>query len=147
MPVVAGIHGAVAGAGLAVMLSADIIVAARSTKFAMAYAGIGLTPDCGVSTLLPRAIGSHRALEFVVAGRVIDASDALDWGLVTEVVDDYPVPDRVADIAARIASGAFHALGQARRLIRAGLGRSLEQTVLDEARTIAAAVGTPEAND
>lgn len=145
VPVVAGVQGAVAGAGLAVMLAADVIIAARSTKFTMAYAGIGLTPDCGVSTLLPGAVGTQRALELAVTGRVLSANEALEWGLVTEVVDNDSVPARVAEITGRIAGGPTQALGQARRLIRAGLHRTLEQTVLDEARTIAAAVETAEA--
>ncbi len=65
-PVVAAVHGAVAGAGLGVVLSADLVVAARSTKFAFAYTGVGLTPDCGVSVLLPRAIGQQRALQLAL---------------------------------------------------------------------------------
>ena len=72
-PVVAGVHGAVAGAGLALVLNADLVVAGESTKFVMAYAAIGLTPDCGVSYLLPRAIGQQRALELAVSGRVLNA--------------------------------------------------------------------------
>ena len=57
IPVIAAVQGAVAGAGLAVVLNADVVLASRSTKFLTAYAGIGLTPDCGVSYLLPRAVG------------------------------------------------------------------------------------------
>ena len=87
-PVVAGVHGAVAGAGLALVLHADVVVAGESTKFVMAYSAIGLTPDCGVSYLLPRAIGQQRALELAVGGKVLNAEEARDWGLVTEVVDD-----------------------------------------------------------
>ena len=145
VPVIAGVHGAVAGAGLGVMLAADITVAGRSTKFTMAYGGVGLTPDCGVSYLLPRAIGSQRALELALTGRVLDAVEARDWGLVTEVVDDDQVAARVEEIAHRLAGTAPSAAGQARRLLRAGVDRSLEETVLDEARTIAAAVETSDA--
>jgi 2-(1,2-epoxy-1,2-dihydrophenyl)acetyl-CoA isomerase len=61
-PVVAGVHGAVAGAGLGLLLSSDVVVAGRSTKFLMAYPDIGLIPDCGVSYPLPRAVGQQRAL-------------------------------------------------------------------------------------
>ena len=56
---VAAVHGAVAGAGLALMLSCDLIVADPATKFVFAYPAIGFTPDCGLSYLLPRSIGSN----------------------------------------------------------------------------------------
>ena len=144
-PVVAGVRGAVAGAGLAVMLSADVIVASRSTKFVMAYPGIGLTPDCGVSYLLPRAIGQQRALDLALTGRVLSADEALDWGLVTSVVDDDAVEVTVAEIARTWADTAPAALGQARRLIRSSWETSGVDQGADESATIAAAVTGDEA--
>lgn len=77
-PVVCAVHGAVAGAGLGVMLSCDLVVTDPGTKFVFAYPAIGLTPDCGVSYLLPRAIGSHRALGFALSGRPITSETALE---------------------------------------------------------------------
>lgn len=144
-PVVAGVRGAVAGAGLAVMLSADVIVASRSTEFVMAYPGIGLTPDCGVSYLLPRAIGQQRALDLALTGRVLSADEALDWGLVTSVVDDEEVEAKVAEIARTWADTAPNALGQARRLIRSSWETSGAEQGADESATIAAAVTGDEA--
>jgi 2-(1,2-epoxy-1,2-dihydrophenyl)acetyl-CoA isomerase len=144
-PVVAGVRGAVAGAGLAVMLTADVVVASRSTKFVTAYAGIGLTPDCGVSYLLPRAIGQQRALDFALTGRVLSADEALDWGLVSYVVDDEEVDDKVADLARTWAGSAPSALGQARRLIRSSWDTSGPEQGADESATIAAAVTGDEA--
>lgn len=144
-PVVAGVRGAVAGAGLGVMLSADVIVAARGTKFVMAYPGIGLTPDCGVSYLVPRAIGQQRALDFALTGRVLSAEEALDWGLVTYVVEDDEVEAKVAEIAARWATSAPAALGQARRLIRGSWDTSGPEQGADESATIAASVTGDEA--
>ncbi|KAA1380043.1 enoyl-CoA hydratase/isomerase family protein [Aeromicrobium fastidiosum] len=144
-PVVAGVRGAVAGAGLAVMLSADVIVASRSTKFVMAYPGIGLTPDCGVSYLLPRAIGQQRALDLALTGRVLSADEALDWGLVTSVVDDEDVEATVATIARTWADTAPAALGQARRLLRSSWENSGVDQGADESATIAAAVTGDEA--
>lgn len=144
-PVVAGVRGAVAGAGLGVMLSADVIVAARGTKFVMAYPGIGLTPDCGVSYLVPRAIGQQRALDFALTGRVLSAEEALDWGLVTYVVEDEEVEAKVAEIAAGWAASAPAALGQARRLIRSSWDTSGPEQGADESATIAASVTGDEA--
>ena len=85
-PIVAAVQGAVAGGGLGLMLTADYIVASESAKFVSKYANIGLTPDLGVSTLLPAAIGQRRALQLLLQDTAIDAATALDWGLVTEVV-------------------------------------------------------------
>jgi 2-(1,2-epoxy-1,2-dihydrophenyl)acetyl-CoA isomerase len=144
-PVVAGVRGAVAGAGLAVMLTADVVVAARSTKFVMAYAGIGLTPDCGASYLVPRAIGQQRALDFALTGRVLTADEALDWGLVSYVVDDEDVERKVAEMARTWADSAPAALGQARRLIRSSWDTPGREQGADESATISAAVTNEEA--
>lgn len=144
-PVVAGVRGAVAGAGLAVMLSCDVIVASESTKFVMAYSGIGLTPDCGASYLVPRAIGQQRALDFALSGRVLSAAEALDWGLVSYVVADDEVEAKVDEIARRWADSAPHALGQAKRLIRGSWDATGPETGADESATIASAVGGEEA--
>lgn len=79
-PVVVAVQGAVAGAGLALMLSCDVIVAAPATKFVFAYSGIGFTPDCGVSYLLPRAVGQQRALAFALTGKPATTTEAHEWG-------------------------------------------------------------------
>ena len=115
IPVIAAVQGAVAGAGLAVVLNADVVVASRSTKFLTAYAGIGLTPDCGVSYLLPRAVGQQRALELALTGRVLSADEALEWGLIAQVVDADDLRAAADDLVARVASGAVAALGDAKR--------------------------------
>lgn len=145
MPVVAAVQGAVAGAGLAVMLSCDVIVSAGSTKFLMAYAGVGLTPDCGVSSLLPRAIGQVRALELALTGRTLTAAEAQAWGLVTEVVDDEALETRAAQLAERLAAGPTFALGQAKRLLLSSWQTPREQLGREEARVIADAVTREEA--
>lgn len=146
-PVVAGVHGAVAGAGWAFLLNADVVVAARSTRFRLAYADIGLTPDCGVSFLLPRAIGTQRALELAVTGRTLTAEQAREWGLLAEVVDDDDLPARADELAEALAGGPTAAIGQAKRLIRSSFDVSRENSAGDEARTIAAAVSGREARE
>ena len=142
-PVVAAVHGAVAGAGLAVMLACDRVVAAEGTKLAFADTGIGLTPDCGVSYLLPRAIGSHRALGFALGGRPVDAATAQEWGMVTEVVEDAHL--RARELADSLAAGPAVALGQTRRLLRAGWDADRGSTGAVEAATIAEMVAGSEA--
>jgi 2-(1,2-epoxy-1,2-dihydrophenyl)acetyl-CoA isomerase len=144
-PVVAGVHGAVAGAGLAFVLNADLVVAGRGTKFLMAYAAVGLTPDCGVSYLLPRVVGQQRALELALGGRVLSAVEAHEWGLVTEVVDDGDVAGRTAELGASLADGPAEAFGQAKRLIRRSSEVSRSENASDEARTIGRMVTTRDA--
>lgn len=144
-PVVAAVQGAVAGAGLAMMLHCDLVVAAAGTKFVAAYSSIGLTPDCGLSWLLPRAVGQQRALELLLTPRTLKAAEAHEWGLVTEVVDDSAVRDRGRALAASLAAGPAAAFGQARRLVRASYASSRSDTGADESRTIGAAARTADA--
>src|SRR5215213_10337581 len=73
MPVIARVQGAVAGAGMSLMLAADVVVAADDTRIAFSYTGIGTTPDGGLSWSLPRAVGLRRALEMALLGEPIDA--------------------------------------------------------------------------
>ena len=144
-PIVAAVQGPVAGGGLGFMLVADVIVASERATFASRYADVGLTPDCGVSTLLPEAIGTRRALELTLTSRRLTAEEALDWGLVSEVVAPDALDARAREIAASWLGGATAAFGQAKRLVRSGLGRSFQEALDDEARTIGAAFETPYA--
>ncbi|MEU2597300.1 enoyl-CoA hydratase-related protein [Streptomyces hirsutus] len=144
-PVVASVQGAAAGAGLGVVLAADVVVSARSTRYLTAYAGVGLTPDCGVSWLLPRAVGQQRALELALTGRVLSADEAQDWGLVTTVVEDDELATATAQVAAKLADASPYALGQTRRLIRSSYAVSRANSGADESRTVSVAVGTAEA--
>ncbi|MDF1602204.1 enoyl-CoA hydratase/isomerase family protein [Nocardioides sp. YIM 152315] len=142
-PVVCAVQGAVAGAGMAVMLAADVIVAENDCRFTMAYSRVGLTPDCGVSWLLPRAVGQVRALDLAVTGRTLTAAEALDWGLVSRVEPDARgTADR---LAATLANGPRLALGQTRRLVRSSWNSTRTETGRDEARTIAATIKTEDA--
>lgn len=145
VPVVAAVHGAVAGAGLAVVLNCDVAIAARSTKFLMAYSGVGLTPDCGVSFLLPRAVGQQRALELALTGRTLSADEAMAWGLIAQVADDDDVHRRATEVVTQIAHAATSALGEAKRLIRSSWESNRSESARDECATIARAVGTDEA--
>ncbi|MBF4562281.1 enoyl-CoA hydratase/isomerase family protein [Microbacterium sp. VKM Ac-2870] len=143
IPVVAAVQGAVAGGGLGLMLTADYIVSTERSRFVSKYANIGLTPDLGVSTLLPAAIGQTRALRMLLDDVTIDAATALEWGLISEIADD-PVA-RAQAIAQFWLDGATAAFGQAKRLVRAGARRAFADNLDDEARTIGASFDTPDA--
>ena len=115
-PVVAAVKGSAAGAGLGLVLAADLAIAGRGAKFTAAYTGVGLTPDAGCTFLLPRAVGYKRAMELLLTNRVLDAEEALDWGLVNQIVDDDKVDETAAALALRLASGPTGAYGGVKRL-------------------------------
>ena len=145
VPLVVGVHGAIAGAGLALALTGDVLIAARSARFRVAYTAVGLTPDGGTSWLLPRAVGVRRALELTLTNRTLDADEALSWGIAGSVVDDAGLAPTVDSLARSLAGGVGHALRGAKALLRTGheepdLSVQLER----EGRMIAGAAGTAE---
>jgi 2-(1,2-epoxy-1,2-dihydrophenyl)acetyl-CoA isomerase len=137
VPVVAGVHGAAAGAGLALTLSADLVIAGESTRFLSGYMAIGLTPDCGTSWLLPRAVGTGRALELTLTNRVLTAAEAREWGIVTRVCPDAAVAAEALALARTLADGPASALGRTRRLVRGGALLSFTDALDAESLSIA----------
>lgn len=144
-PIVAAVQGAVAGGGLGFMLVADYVVAGEAAFFVSKYADIGLTPDCGVSTLLPQAVGVRRAMQLLLTDRSLTAVEGLEWGLVAEVVPNDVLHERARAIAEHWLAGAAGAYGQAKRLVRGSVARSYRDGLDDEARTIGSAFETPDA--
>jgi 2-(1,2-epoxy-1,2-dihydrophenyl)acetyl-CoA isomerase len=145
-PVVAAVNGTAAGAGLGLVLAADLAIAARSAKFAPAYTGVGLTPDAGCTFLLPRAVGYKRAMELLLTNRVLDAQQALDWGLVNQVVEDERLAETAAALAARLAAGPAGAFGAVKRLL-AEAEPGFESQLARESRSIAARGMTAEGRE
>ena len=124
--VVAAVQGSAAGAGIGLVGLSDYVVSAESTKYVMAYTGIGLTPDGASSWFLPRTIGLKRALELTVTNRVLSAQEALDWGLITEVVPDDELTARAEAVAVHFAGGPTQAYAAAKRLLHTSLEHSFE---------------------
>jgi 2-(1,2-epoxy-1,2-dihydrophenyl)acetyl-CoA isomerase len=136
VPVVAAVRGSAAGAGLGLACAADIVLAAPDAKFVSAYTRIGLSPDGSTSYSLPRLVGVRRALELVLTNRILDASEAQEWGIVTRIVADEQLDAEASDLAERLAAGATAGLGAARRLVRDSLGRTLAHQLDMEAEAI-----------
>lgn len=105
IPVVAAINGVAAGAGMSLALSGDIKIAARSAYFLQAFARIGLVPDCGSSYILPRMIGMARAMALSLLAERLPAETALEWGLITRVVDDAQLMPEAMRLARQLADG------------------------------------------
>lgn len=117
--VIAAVGGAAAGAGLGLVLNADIVLASTRASFHGAYGAIGLPPDAGVSYLLPLAIGSKRAATMVLTGAPTSAAEALAWGLVAEVLEPETLDARVDELAARLVAGPTQVLGPTKKLLSA----------------------------
>jgi 2-(1,2-epoxy-1,2-dihydrophenyl)acetyl-CoA isomerase len=145
-PVIAAVNGTAAGAGLGLVLAADLAIAARSAKFAPAYTGVGLTPDAGCTFLLPRAVGYKRAMELLLTNRVLDAQQALDWGLVNQVVEDESLAETAAALAARLAAGPVGAFGAVKRLL-ADAEPGFEAQLARESRSISSRGMTVEGRE
>jgi 2-(1,2-epoxy-1,2-dihydrophenyl)acetyl-CoA isomerase len=136
-PVIAAVNGTAAGAGLGLVLAADIAIAARSAKFVAAYTAVGLSPDAGSTFALPRAIGRTRATDMLLNNRVLDAPTALSWGLVNEVVEDARLAEAVDVNAAKLAAGPKQVFSATKRLLDQSL-RGLADQLEQESGSIAA---------
>lgn len=145
VPVVAVVQGAAAGAGVGLLLAADVVLAADHATFVAAYPSVGLSPDCGVSALLPAVVGARRAALFLLTGVPVDAATALDWGLVSEVCPAETLDARAGEVVAGIAALPRRAVGEAARLLRRSGERSYAVQLADEAATIARLSATDEA--
>jgi 2-(1,2-epoxy-1,2-dihydrophenyl)acetyl-CoA isomerase len=116
-PMITLVNGTAAGAGLSMAISGDIVLADPSALFTTAYIGIGLTPDGGMTWLLPRLIGMRAAQEMILTNRRVDASEAASIKLITRVVAPGALSNEGAALATQLSSGAVTAMGQARRLL------------------------------
>ncbi len=129
-PVVAAVHGAVAGAALGVALACDVRLAAEGTRFVVGFNGIGLAPDSGVALLLPVLIGLGRASEFTFTNQPITAEQALAWGLVNRVVPAERLHEEALAFARALAQGPVRAMGLSKRAFNRAVLPHLE-AVLD----------------
>jgi len=136
-PVIAAVNGTAAGGAVGLACMADLAVAGRSSKFTLAYTGIGMAPDCGTSFLLPRVVGRRRALELFLTNRVLSADEALAWGLVNQVVEDAEVVSQALAMAARFAAGPTDSYGAVKRLMDLS-DPGIEAQMAAEGRAIAA---------
>jgi 2-(1,2-epoxy-1,2-dihydrophenyl)acetyl-CoA isomerase len=117
-PIVTAAHGAVAGGGLGYVYAADLVIAAEDTKFVTAFAALGLSGDGGGTWHLPRLIGPRRAAEAYLRNRPIEAAEALQWGLINEIVPAAELRSRAEAVARELASGPTRGFARMRALLR-----------------------------
>jgi 2-(1,2-epoxy-1,2-dihydrophenyl)acetyl-CoA isomerase len=132
-PVIAGVNGVAAGAGLSLACACDLRIASEAATFTQAFVKIGLVPDSGGTWLLPRIVGPARALELSITGELIDAAEALRIGLVGRVVPADRFPKELESYAQALAAGATRAIGVTKRVFAQGASSSLANTLEREA--------------
>ncbi|MDF2367826.1 crotonase/enoyl-CoA hydratase family protein [Sneathiella sp.] len=120
VPTIAAVNGPAVGAGCDLACMCDIRIAGKSARFAESFVKLGIIPGDGGAWFLPRLIGKSRAAELTFTGDMIDAPTALDWGLVSSVVEDADLMTAATDLAKRIAANPPHALRMAKKLLREG---------------------------
>jgi enoyl-CoA hydratase/carnithine racemase len=118
VPIIAAVNGPAVGAGCDLTLMCDMRVASTKAFFAESFVKLGIIPGDGGAWLLPRAVGAARAAEMAFTGDRVDAATALDWGLVSRVVEPEELMVTAQELAARVAVNPPHALRATKRLLR-----------------------------
>lgn len=124
-PVIAAVHGAVAGAGMSLAMACDLVLAAEGTRFTLAYVNIGASCDVSASWSLPRLVGLRKATEIALLSEPFDAAEALRLGLVNRVVPAAELDAQATQLAERLARGPMPATANLKRLLRTSFERDL----------------------
>jgi 2-(1,2-epoxy-1,2-dihydrophenyl)acetyl-CoA isomerase len=133
-PVVAAVNGPAVGIGCSLALACDLIWAAESAIFGLAFVNVGLAPDGGSTFLVPAAVGKARALEMAMLGEPIPASRALEWGLINRVVPDDKLMDEASALAHRLAKGPTSSYANSKRAINNSVLKIMDEQLDLEAR-------------
>ncbi len=133
-PVIASVNGPAVGIGCSLALCCDLIVAAESAYFLLAFVNIGLVPDGGSSLFLPSRVGMARASELAMLGERLPASRALDWGLINRVVADAELEGQTRELAVRMAAGPTRSYAGAKRQLNNWLYARMEEQLELEAK-------------
>jgi 2-(1,2-epoxy-1,2-dihydrophenyl)acetyl-CoA isomerase len=133
-PVLAAVNGPAVGIGCSLALCCDLIVAAESAYFLLAFVNIGLVPDGGSSVFVPSRVGIARASELAMLGERLPAPRALEWGLINRVVPDAALDEEVTALAARLASGPTRSYAGAKRQLNNWLYTRMDEQLDLEAR-------------
>ncbi len=143
-PVIAAVNGPAAGAGFSLALACDFRIASEDAFFACAYGRIGASPDGGMTYFLPRIIGPSKALELLLNDPNLKSHDALEAGLVSEVVPADELLDRAREKAEKLAAKAPHYVRMAKKLVGVSLDNSLAEHLQLERHGIADSMATED---
>lgn len=126
IPFIAAVNGVCAGAGVNFALACDIVIAADDASFREAFVRIGLTPDCGGTFFLPRAVGEKVAVELLMTGNSIDANRAAAIGMINRVVPSASLLEEAKALAASLAAGPTDSIGRIKRMVNASFSNNLD---------------------
>ena len=143
-PILTMVHGAVAGAGLGIMLASDLTIAVEGTRFVFAYTDLGTSPDGGLTWFLARTIGIRRALQFAFINPQIDAAQALQLGLVEELVSPLAFSERGKVLATQLATLPLQAFQRTKRLLLQSIERPLREQLEAERRAFVSCAGSSD---
>lgn len=145
VPVIAAINGPAAGAGFSLALACDLRIAAEGAFFAPGYGRIGASPDGGMTYFLPRVVGPSKALELLLEDPDLKAADALELGLVSEVVPADALMDRAREQATKLSKLAPHYVKMTKQLVGSSLDHTITEHLQLERHGIADSMGTEDA--
>jgi 2-(1,2-epoxy-1,2-dihydrophenyl)acetyl-CoA isomerase len=134
VPVIAAVNGVAAGAGANLALACDLVIACESASFIQAFTRIGLIPDAGGTSFLPRRVGLQRAMGAALLAEPVPARQAAEWGMIWEAVPDNRFAEVVAARAAKLAAGPTGAYGALKQALRGAFDQDLESQLATEAR-------------
>jgi 2-(1,2-epoxy-1,2-dihydrophenyl)acetyl-CoA isomerase len=144
-PVIASVHGyAAGGGGFGLVCASDLVVAAESAKLFSGAVRVGMAPDAGTTVTLAQIIGLRQAARLLLTNPTLTADEALDLGIVTQVVPDNALAETVDALAATLAASAPLALASTKRLLWGGVGATVEERLPEEARTVSELSGTAD---
>jgi 2-(1,2-epoxy-1,2-dihydrophenyl)acetyl-CoA isomerase len=133
IPFVAAVNGVCAGAGTNFALACDLVLAAEDASFNEAFVRIGLSPDCGGTFFLPRAIGEKLAAEMFMTGMTVSAQRAAEIGMINRVVPAAELVAEAQKVASELAGGPTAALGRVKRMLNATFSNDLTEQLKLEA--------------
>lgn len=143
-PVIAAVNGAAAGIGCSIALAADLVLAAESSFFLLAFANIGLMPDGGASLMVPARVGLGRAMTLAMLAERLPAAEAVQWGLADRLVADADLAATAEDLALRLAAGPTRAYAATKAAMNRAVLRDLDEILELEAVSQGALVGSAD---
>jgi len=143
-PIIGGIDGVAAGAGLSLAIMPDLVLVSDEARLNYAYPNIGMTGDGGSTFWLPRLVGLRKAKEITLLNEPISPEEAVDLGLANEKVPSDEFDERLNELAQQLASGPTHAMGVTKRLLTESFDNSLEEQLANETESVANAAQTED---
>lgn len=135
-PLIVAVNGVAAGIGFSLSLIGDITIASENASFLMAYTQAGLSPDGGVTYLLPKAIGYKRAKELMLTNRKLSSEEAVSWGMVNKSVEINSLLEEASHLAKKLSKGPKNAIGDIKSLVLQGFENNIDSQLTQEAIAI-----------